>query len=134
MSTVKMTMLPHAQNLELPPSAEYATGFDLVAVVPADRPLILAPGGRAAIPTGLVIELPPNTEAQIRPRTGLALRHGVTVLNAPGTFDANYKGELHVILINLGAEPFAVGRGMKIALLVVAPVVTVKMEWPLPAD
>jgi dUTP pyrophosphatase len=132
--TVKLTLLPHAQDLDLPTAKEHAVGFDLVAAIPADMSMVLAPGERRAIPTGLTIALPPDTEAQIRPRAGLALRHGVTVLNAPGTVDASYRGELHVILINLGDEPFTVTRGAKIALLVVAPVSAVKSEWPLPAE
>ena len=101
---------------------EYAhpgdAGMDVFSV--AD--ILLPPGGRALIRTGLVMHLPPDAEAQVRPRSGLALKHGVTVLNAPGTIDAGYRGEVGVILVNLGAEPFAVEKGMKIAQLVVAPV------------
>jgi dUTP pyrophosphatase len=102
--------------------------------VPANAPLILPPGGRAAIPTGLVLGLPSGIEAQIRPRSGLALHFGVTVLNAPGTVEPGYRGEIHVILINLGADPFPIERGARIATLVVAPVSAVKTEWPLPAE
>jgi dUTP pyrophosphatase len=138
MATVKMMMLPHALDLALPTlppdQNEHAGGLDLVAAVPANAPIILAPGQRAAIPTGLAIALPPDHEAQIRPRSGLALHYGVTVLNAPGTLDASYRGELHVILINLGADPFTVERGARIAFLVFAPVAAVKSEWPLPAE
>jgi dUTP pyrophosphatase len=121
MSTLKMMMMPHAQDLNLS-IPEHAVGLDLLAAVPLDAPVTIAPGKRAAIPTGLVIGLPPDTEAQIRPRSGLALRHGVTVLNAPGTIDASYRGEIHVILINLGGELFTVERGMRIAQLMFAPV------------
>jgi dUTP pyrophosphatase len=138
MATVKMMMLPHAQDLDLPPPPdqddEHAAGVALVAAIPADLSMVLAPGQRAAIPTGFVIALPPGTEAQIRPRSGLALRHGVTVLNAPGTVDASYRGELHVILVNLGGEPFTLKRGTPIALLVIAPISAVRSEWPLPAE
>jgi dUTP pyrophosphatase len=136
MITVKMRLLPHAQDLDLPtpPDPIEQVGLDLVAALPADAPITLAPGERAAIPTGLVIALPPGTEAQIRPRAGVALHHGVTVLNAPGTINASYRGELHVILVNLGQEPFTVARGARIALLVIAPVAAVKTEWLLPAE
>jgi dUTP pyrophosphatase len=116
MATVKLMMLPHAPDLALPTlpdQNEHAVGLDLVAAVPAKAPVIIAPGGRAAIPTGLVIALPPGHEAQIRPRSGLALHHGVTVLNAPGTFDASYRGELHVILVNLGAGTFRSNAALK---------------------
>jgi dUTP pyrophosphatase len=133
MVTVKMMLLPHADDLPAPPD-EYAGGLDLVAAVNAGAPFIIPPGERAAIPTGLVLGLPSGTEAQIRPRAGLALHYGVTVLNAPGTVDASYRGEIHVILINLGRNPFPVERGARIATLVVAPVSAVKTEWPLPAE
>jgi dUTP diphosphatase len=123
-----MMLLPHAQDLDLP--TEHAFGYDLVAAAS----VVLAPGQRGAIPTGLVIALPPGTEAQIRPLAGLALRSGVTVLNAPHTVDADYRGEMQVILINLGGGPFTVERGAKIAQLVVAPVSAAKIEWPLPAE
>src|SRR5208283_5290509 len=95
--------------------------------VPAEAPLELAPGARAAIPTGVAIALPPGNEAQIRPRSGLALRHGVTVLNSPGTVDADYRGELQVILVNLGAEPFVIHRGMRVAQIVIAPIQHAKL-------
>ena len=127
--TVRMTLLPHAQDLPLPTVADpNGGGLDLIAVVPANAPIALASGGRAAIPTGLTITLPPNTEAQIRPHVGLALHHGVIPLNT--TFNANYRRELHVILANLGTEPFTVARGDRIALLVIAPVAVVDIEWP----
>lgn len=106
-------------------------GLDLCA----DAAMTLAPGARAAIPTGLRLALPEGTEAQVRPRSGLALRHGITVANAPGTIDAGYRGELKVLLVNLGREPFAVERGMRIAQLVVAPVLRVAVaEAPVPAQ
>jgi dUTP pyrophosphatase len=118
---LRMMRLPHAADLPLPAyQSELAAGLDLVAAVPADAPVILAPGERAAIPTGIAIALPPGTEGQIRPRSGLALRHGVTVLNAPGTVDADYRGEIHVILVNFGCDSFTVERGARIAQLVFA--------------
>lgn len=113
--------LPHAADLPLPAyQSEAAAGLDLAAAVPADRPVVLAPGARAAIPTGLAIALPPGTEGQVRPRSGLAMQHGITVLNAPGTIDCDYRGEIHVLLVNLGQKLFNVSRGMRIAQLVVA--------------
>jgi len=118
-SVVRVMRLPHAADL--PPliyDSAQATGLDLVAAVPA--PIVIAAGRRAAIPTGFAFALPPELEGQIRPRSGLALHHGVTVLNAPGTFDPDYRGELHVILANFGGEPFTVERGAKIALLVLS--------------
>jgi dUTP pyrophosphatase len=129
MTTVKMMLLPHAQDCLPPlPPDQIRAGIDLVAANPAGAPMVIAPGQRTAIPTGLAIALPPGTEAQIRPRSGLALRHGVTVLNAPGTIDASYRGEIHVILINFGTEPFVVERGAPIALLVISPVLAVQTE------
>jgi len=105
-----------------------AAGLDLMADVPADAPLLLAPMARALVPTGLRLALPRGYEGQVRPRSGLAYKHGVTVLNAPGTIDADYRGELQVLLINLGAEPFAIRRGERVAQLVVAPVVQPLLE------
>lgn len=120
---VRIQRLPHAANLPLPRAhSALAAGLDLVAAVPDAAPVTLAAGARAAIPTGLVLALPPGYEGQVRPRSGLALRHGVTVLNAPGTIDADYRGEVQVILVNFGAEPFLVTRGMRVAQLVVAAV------------
>jgi dUTP pyrophosphatase len=115
--------LPHAEGLPLPAyqTAE-AAGFDLVAAVAEDEPLMLAPLGRTLVPTGLVFEIPSGHEGQVRPRSGLALKHGITVLNSPGTIDADYRGEVKVILINLGAEPFTIRRGERIAQFVAAPV------------
>jgi dUTP pyrophosphatase len=118
---LRMMRLPHAVDLALPAyQSEFAAGLDLVAAIPGDAPVIIAPGGRAAIPTGLAIALPPGVEGQIRPRSGLALRYGITVLNSPGTVDADYRGEVRVILANFGHEPFAVERGARIAQLVLA--------------
>jgi dUTP pyrophosphatase len=124
---VRIVRLPHGAGLPLPAyHSALAAGLDLCAAVPADAPVELAPHGRAAIPTGIMIALPAGKEGQIRPRSGLALRHGVTVLNAPGTIDADYRGELQVILVNLGADPFVIQRGMRVAQLVIAPVEQVK--------
>jgi len=120
---VRVQRLPHGDGLPLPAyQSEHAAGLDLIAAVPADAPLELAPGARALIPTGIAIALPPGTEAQVRPRSGLAVKHGLTVLNAPGTIDADYRGELQVLLVNLGAETVRVTRGMRIAQLVIATV------------
>jgi dUTP pyrophosphatase len=120
---VRVVRLPHAAGLPLPEyQSAQAAGLDLLAAVAADAPVELAPGARAMIPTGIIIALPAGAEGQVRPRSGLAARHGVTVLNSPGTIDADYRGELQVILVNLGAEPFIVHRGMRIAQLIVAPV------------
>jgi dUTP pyrophosphatase len=111
-SSVQLMRLPHAADLPFPAyQSAHAAGLDLVAAIPFDAPLIIAPGGRAAIPTGFAIALPAGIEGQIRPRSGLALRHGITVLNSPGTLDPDYRGELHVIFVNLGEEPFPVTRG-----------------------
>ena len=125
---VRIMRLPHTADLavDIPlPGYEgtHAAGPDLLASIPAGRPIIIAPGKWAAIPTGLAFALPPDVEGQIRPRSGLALHYGITVLNSPGTLDADYRGELHVILVNLGNEPFEVERGTRIAQLVFAPTV-----------
>jgi dUTP pyrophosphatase len=120
---VRIMRLPHGANLPLPSyHSALAAGLDLLAAVPADAPLNLAPGSRALVPTGIAIALPPGSEAQVRPRSGLAARHGVTVLNAPGTIDADYRGEIQVLLVNLGGEAVAITRGMRIAQLVIAAV------------
>ena len=125
---VRIVRLPHAADLALPQyHSALAAGLDLLAAVPAEAPAELGPGMRATIPTGIAVALPPGHEAQIRPRSGLAARHGVTVLNSPGTVDADYRGEVQVILINLGSEPFAVRRGMRIAQMVIAPVEQVSL-------
>jgi dUTP pyrophosphatase len=132
---VRMMLLPHAVDLPAPNYRHEHDGvLDLVAAIPLDAPVVIAPGKRAAIPTGLAIALPPDTEGQIRSRTGLALHSGVIVLAAPQTVVTDYRGEIQVILINLGHEPFTVERGALIAFLVVAPVLTVDCEWPLPAE
>jgi dUTP pyrophosphatase len=120
---VQIMRLPHGADLPLPQyQSALAAGLDLLAAVPASAPVELAPGGRALIPTGVAIALPPGHEGQVRPRSGLAFRDGVTVLNTPGTVDADYRGELQVILVNLGTEPFIVQRGMRIAQIIIAPV------------
>ena len=112
--------LPHGRGLSLPAyQSDGAAGMDLLAAVPEAAPVELAPGARALVPTGLVLQLPRGFEAQVRPRSGLALRHGITVLNSPGTIDSDYRGELQVLLANLGSEPFAIARGERIAQLVV---------------
>jgi dUTP pyrophosphatase len=121
MIDVAITRLPHAEGLELPAYETTASaGMDLRAAVPNDDPVILDPGDRALVDTGLKIALPEGYEGQVRPRSGLAHRHGVTVLNSPGTIDADYRGEVKVLLVNHGDTPFAVERGMRIAQLVVA--------------
>ena len=117
---VRLMRLPHGEDLPLPAyQSAHASGLDLYAAVPADAPVAIAPGERAMIPTGIAIALPAGTEGQVRPRSGLAIRHGVTVLNAPGTVDADYRGEIQVVLVNLGQKSFTVERGMRIAQLVV---------------
>lgn len=122
-----ISRLPHGRDLPLPAYATAgAAGCDLHAAVEA--PLEIPPGGRALVPTGIAIALPEGAEAQVRPRSGLALRHGVTCLNSPGTIDADYRGEVGVILANLGDAPFVVARGMRIAQLVVAPVARVAWD------
>jgi dUTP pyrophosphatase len=121
---VPLRSLPHAAGLALPAYASlHAAGLDLLAAL--NEPLTLAPGKRARVPTGIAIALPEDFEAQVRPRSGLAARHGVTLLNSPGTIDADYRGEIAVILINLGEQSFRIERGMRIAQLVVAPVMRV---------
>jgi dUTP pyrophosphatase len=122
-ATVAVVRLPHGRDLPLPAyQSAGAAGMDLLAAVPKRTPLQLMPGARALVPTGLVLQLPPGFEAQVRPRSGLALRHGITVLNSPGTIDSDYRGELQVLLANLGSEPFAIVRGERVAQLVVARV------------
>ena len=125
---VAIRQLPHGEGLALPAYQSVdAAGLDLLAAVPAESPLILSPGKYALVPTGLTIALPPGFEAQVRPRSGLAAKHGVTVLNSPGTIDADYRGEISVILINHGAEPFPIRRGERIAQMVIAPVVQAEL-------
>ena len=126
---VAIVRLPHAEGLALPAyESAGAAGMDLRAAVPEDRPLILRPGHRALVPTGLVFELPEGFEGQVRPRSGLALRHGITCLNTPGTIDSDYRGEVQVLLVNLGDQDFAVERGMRVAQMVVAPVARAQIE------
>ena len=121
---IDIHQLPHGAGLPLPAyQSAHASGLDLLAAVAEDAPLVLAPGAHALVPTGLAIALPEGFEAQLRPRSGLAAKHGVTVLNSPGTIDADYRGEIQVILINHGAEPFTIKRGERIAQMVIAPVV-----------
>ena len=123
---VRVRRLPHGAGLPLPAYAtEGAAGLDLLAAVAA--PVAIAPAGRALIPTGLALAIPEGFELQVRPRSGLALRHGIMVANSPGTIDSDYRGELQVILLNAGAEPFVVERGMRIAQAVLAPVV--QLAW-----
>jgi dUTP pyrophosphatase len=118
---VRIMRLAHGSDLPLPSyQTALAAGLDLLAAVPVYGAVNLAPGDRALIPAGIAIALPPGTEGQIRPRSGLAVRHGVTVLNSPGTIDADYRGEIQVLLVNLGAESVAITRGMRIAQLVIA--------------
>ena len=126
---VRLLRLPHGEGLPLPTyHSELAAGLDVVAGVSEGAPVELAPGARALVPTGFALELPAGYEAQLRPRSGLALKSGVTVLNSPGTIDADYRGEVKVLLVNLGAEPFTVRRGERIAQLVVAHVEHVRIE------
>jgi len=121
--------LPHAAGLPLPAyQSAHAAGLDLLAAVAEDTPVVLASGQHAMVPTGLAIALPAGFEAQVRPRSGLAARHGVTVLNSPGTVDADYRGEIQVILINHGSEPFTIRRGERIAQMVIAPVVQAELN------
>jgi dUTP pyrophosphatase len=120
---LRIMRLPHGVDLPLPAyQSALAAGLDLLAAVAAESPVAINPGGRAMIPTGIAISLPPGSEGQVRPRSGLAIHHGITVLNAPGTIDADYRGELQVILVNHGAETVVITRGMRIAQLVVAPI------------
>jgi dUTP pyrophosphatase len=120
---LQILRLPHGADLPLPSyQSIHAAGVDLLAAVPATAPMTLAPGERGLVPCGIAIALPRGFEGQVRPRSGLAFHHGVTVLNAPGTVDADYRGEVMVMLVNLGAEPFAITRGMRIAQLIIASV------------
>lgn len=120
---VRVVRLEHALNLPLPAyQSKGAAGLDLVAAIDTQHPLTLAPGARALVPTGLILELPAGYEAQVRPRSGLALNYGITVLNSPGTIDSDYRGEVSVVLANLGYAPFEIRRGERIAQLVITPV------------
>ncbi len=125
---VLFVTLPHGAGLELPSyETAQAAGMDMRAAIGENKPLRLAPGERALVPTGLSIELPKDHEGQIRPRSGLAFKQGITVLNSPGTIDADYRGEVKILLINHGQETFEITRGMRIAQMIVAPVVQVKI-------
>jgi len=127
--TVGFVRLPHGEDLALPAyETPGSAGMDLRAAVPADRPLIIMPGKRALVPTGLVMEIPEGFEGQIRPRSGLAFKHGITCLNTPGTVDSDYRGEVKVLLVNLGDEEFEVTRGMRIAQVVFAAVTQLAAE------
>ncbi|MBP8951180.1 MAG: dUTP diphosphatase [Armatimonadetes bacterium] len=131
--TIQVERLPSAEGLPLPQyETESAAGMDLRAAL--EEPLVLGPGERCAVPTGLKIALPPGYEAQVRARSGLALKHGIALVNAPGTIDADYRGEVRVILINLGQEPFTINRGDRIAQIVVAPVTRAGWEPVLSVD
>ena len=124
---LRVRRLPHADGLAVPRAASSGSaGLDLPAAV--DATLTLPPGGRALVPTGFVMELPQGCEGQVRPRSGLAVRHGVTLLNTPGTVDCDYRGEVRVVMINLGQEPFEIRRGDRIAQLVVARVAELEVE------
>jgi dUTP pyrophosphatase len=128
MIKVDIRQLPHGEGLALPAyQTTEAAGLDLLAAVPVETPLILPSGKYAVVPTGLTIALPPGYEAQVRPRSGLAAKHGVTVLNSPGTIDADYRGEINVILINHGEAPFPIRRGERIGQMVIAPIVQAQL-------
>lgn len=127
--TLSLVRLPHGEGIDLPAyETPGAAGMDLRAAVAADAPLSLLPGKRALVPTGFVFEVPFGYEAQIRPRSGLAFKNGITCLNTPGTIDSDYRGEVKVLLVNLGEEPFVIERGMRIAQMVIAPVTQVAVR------
>ncbi len=131
---VGVVRLPHGHDIDLPAyETAGAAGMDLRAAVAEDRPMVLMPGKRALVPTGLVIELPHGFEAQIRPRSGLAFKNGITCLNTPGTIDSDYRGEVKVLLVNLGDEEFTVTRGLRIAQMVIAPVARATLELRIEA-
>jgi dUTP pyrophosphatase len=126
---IALQRLPHSDGLPLPHyQSALAAGLDLIAAVASDAPVVIAPGERALIPTGIAIALPPGYEAQVRPRSGLALRHGITVLNSPGTIDADYRGEIQVILVNLGRDSFTVERGARVAQMIIAATMRVDIR------
>ena len=128
MPQLNIIQLPHADGLELPAyETADAAGMDLRAALPANQPEVLEAGIRMLVPTGLVMEIPRGYEGQVRPRSGLAYKHGITCLNTPGTIDADYRGEVMVLMINHGSEPFTIERGMRIAQMVVAPVTQVEI-------
>ncbi len=126
---IGLVRLPHGEDLPLPAYETIgAAGMDIRAAVAQDQPIALKPGSRVLVPTGFILEIPPGYEIQVRPRSGLAAKHGITCLNTPGTIDSDYRGEVRVLLINLGDETFVIERGMRIAQLVVAPVVQAAMQ------
>jgi dUTP pyrophosphatase len=132
---VRVLQLPHGAGLPLPSyQSAHAAGLDLLAAVPAGEPLTLAPGARALVPTGIAIALPSGCEAQVRPRSGLAVKQGLTVLNSPGTIDADYRGEVQVLLINLGQAPVVIERGMRVAQMVVAKVEQARLRAVVSLD
>ena len=127
--TLEIKWLAHGRGLDTPSyESDLAAGMDMRAALPEDAPLTLEPGAQAMIETGFAMALPPGFEAQVRPRSGLAAKHGITVLNTPGTIDADYRGEVKIILINLGQEDFIIERGMRIAQMVIAPVVQAQTQ------
>ncbi len=133
--TLKLVRLPHGEDLPLPAyETAGAAGMDLRAAVADDQPITLAPGQRALVPTGFVMEIPEGFEAQIRPRSGLAFKNGITCLNTPGTIDSDYRGEVKVLLINLGDQPFEITRGMRIAQTIIAPVTQVRVHEAIEAS
>lgn len=133
--TAQLMQLPHGQDLPLPSyETSEAAGMDLRAAVPEDAPLTLQPSARALVPTGFAMAIPPGFEAQIRPRSGLALKNGLGLVNAPGTIDSDYRGEIKIILINLGQEDFEISRGMRIAQMIIAPVLQVAIEPVMSLD
>lgn len=126
--TLNLIRLPHAQGLDLPAyETKGAAGMDLRAAVAEGAPLTIAPGRRALVPTGFIFEIPDGFEGQVRPRSGLAFKHGITCLNTPGTIDSDYRGEVKVLLINLGEELFEISRGMRIAQMVIAPAIQARI-------
>ena len=129
--TLNLVRLPNGAGIDLPSyETAGAAGMDLRAAVAADQPQVLSPGKRALVPTGFIFEIPAGYEAQIRPRSGLAFKHGITCLNTPGTIDSDYRGEVKVLLVNLGEEDFVIERGMRIAQMVIAPVTQVSVRAP----
>ena len=132
---VRIMQLEHGRDLPLPSyQSALAAGLDLLAAVPDDRPVVIAPGARALVPTGIAIALPAGYEAQVRPRSGLAARHGLTVLNTPGTIDAVYRGEIQVILVNPGSDSVTIARGMRIAQMIVAAVTRAELHAVVTLD
>jgi dUTP pyrophosphatase len=132
---VRIMRLAHGKDLALPSyQSALAAGMDLLAAVPVDTPLTVAPGARVLVPTGIAIALPGGSEGQVRPRSGLAARYGLTVLNAPGTIDADYRGEVQVLLVNLGGESVTITRGMRIGQLVIAAVTRVELREVVALD